>query len=181
MERTNQSEALAHQLNISDLLRDIYQLLSFFLASRQIAELEQSSLYGSNDPIFQFKDIERDLITNNLISIAIKIRILDDREPHKFDMFTDYCGSITKDILNPLERNGLALRDACNKIIHARKVNFDVDSTTTGQLFLHPYIYLEGTETKWKKNHKHEVVWSTDIDIVMFCRESAAAIQTLIN
>ncbi len=173
MKKINLSESLAHQLNIGDLLRDIYQLLSFFLASRQIAELEQSNLYGTNDPIFQFKEIERDLITNILISIAIKIRILDDRNPFNFDTLTDYCGTITKDILNPIEMNGLGLRDACNKIIHARKVNFDVDSTKTGQLFLHPYIYLEGTERK--------STWQTNIDIIKFCRESAAAIQTLVK
>lgn len=82
-------------------------------------------------------------------------------------MVTDYCGTITKDLSKPIETNGLGLRDACNKVIHAHKVDFDVGFTESGVSYLHPYIYLEGTE--WKKP------WVANLDIVKFCRESAAA------
>lgn len=57
------AQSVGHQPNVGDLLREIYELLSFFLSSQRIAELEQSSLYGTSDPIHQFVELERDLIT----------------------------------------------------------------------------------------------------------------------
>jgi hypothetical protein len=160
-----------HRPNVGDLLREIYELLAFFLASKPIAELEQSRLYGPNDPVHGFGDAERDLTTNRLIAVAITIRILDDRHSAVFEMFTDYCGTITNDVANPLGTEGLGLRAACNKIIHARKVEFDVADTPSGQRYLHPFIYLEGTDRK--------KTWRANLDIVKFCRESAAAAASM--
>lgn len=158
-----------HRPDLGDLRCDIYELLSFFLSSQRIAELDQSRLYGKKDPVHQFETLQRDLITKRLITIAITVRILDDREPQVFDMFTDYCGTLTKDLLKPLETGGLGLRDACNKIIHARKVTFDAATTTSGQSYLLPYLYLEGTE----KGRP----WAVNLDVVKFCRESAGALE----
>lgn len=158
-----------HKPNLRDLLGDIYEVLSFFLASQRIAELEQSPLYGERDPVHQFADLQRDLITKRLIAVAITIRILDDRDPRAFDMLTDYCGTFTKNLVQPPEISGLGLRDACNKIIHARKVTFDTGTASTGQTYLHPYIYLEGIE--------RDEPWTVNLDLVKFCRECAGAIE----
>ena len=162
---------IGYQPNIGGLLREIYELLSFFLSSQPMAELEQSPLYGSGDPVHQFGQLERDLITKRLIAVAITVRILDDTQSAVFDLFTDYCGTITRDRKRSLETNGLGLRDACNKIIHARKVEFDVGHTATGIAYLHPYVHLEGTE--------REKSWAANVYIVKFCRESAAAVHLL--
>lgn len=167
--QSSNAQPSGHQLKVDDLLIEIYELLSYFLSSRPIAELERSNLYGGKDPVHQFGVVERDLITNRLISIAIKIRILDDRQPKFFDMFTDYCGTITKDRSKPIETIGIGLRDACNKVIHARKVDFDMSSAENGLSYLNPYIFLEGTESGKP--------WVTSLDVVKFCRESAAAMR----
>lgn len=158
-----------HKPDLGDLRRDIYELLAFFLSSQRIAELEQSSMYGENDPVHKFEDLQRDLITKRLISVAVTIRILDDRDPQVFDMFTDYCGTMTKDIKNPMMLSGLGLRDACNKVIHARRVTFDLGTTSSGHVYLHPYLYLEGSE--------RGKPWTVDLDVVRFCRESAGALE----
>lgn len=170
---------LGHQPNVGDLLREIYELLAFFLASRPIAELDESHLYVPGDPFLQvdpvhnFGQIERDLTTNRLIAVAITIRILDDRHSAMFDLFTNYCGTVTGDINKPLGNQGMGLRVACDKVIHARKVEFDVGSTLTGQQYLHPYVYLEGENRK--------KTWRANLDIVKFCRESAAAISMFVK
>jgi hypothetical protein len=168
---TTPAAAAGHQPNISDLLREIYQLLTLFLSSRPIAELEESGMYGPNDPVRQFGAQERDLITRHLIAIAVTIRILDDRQSTVFDLFTDYCGTITKDLANPIQTNGLGLRDACNKIIHARDVEFDIGTTAQGVSYLHPFVYFSGT--------KGSKPWTASLDVVKFCRESAAAAKLL--
>jgi hypothetical protein len=168
-----QPKSAGHQPNVSDLRREIYELLSYFLSSRPVAELPQSRLYEATDPVHQFGGLERDLITARLISVAITVRILDDTQSAIFDLFTDYCGTITKNLLKPLENGGLGLRDACNKIIHARKVEFDFGTTESGLQYLNPYIYLEGTERK--------IPWVANLDIVKFCRESAAAVALLVK
>jgi hypothetical protein len=151
------------------LQRDIYELLAFFLSSQRIAELEQSLLYGAEDPLHQFEKLQRDLITKRLITVAITIRILDDSYTKVFDSITDYCGTITKDLNNPIDTGGLGLRDACNKIIHAQKVTFDVATDSSGRTFLYPYLYLDGTEYGGQ--------WKVNLDVVKFCRESTAVLN----
>lgn len=153
-----------HRPDIGDLRRDIYELLSFFLSSQPIAELNDSS----NDPLQQLDGLQRDLITKRLIAVAVTIRILDEQMSYVFDMLTAYCGTITKDLTKPGEACGLGLRDACNKIIHARNVTFDTNVALTGRTYLYPSLYLEGTE--WKK------AWTVDLDVVKFCRESASVL-----
>lgn len=169
MEASKKPASEGHRPDLGDLRRDIYEILAFFLSSQRIAELEQSRMYGENDPVHKFEDMQRDLITKRLISVAVTIRILDDRDPQAFDTITDYCGTMTKDLENPMGRSGLGLRDACNKIIHARKVTFDSDTTSFGNGYLHPYLYLEGNE--------RGKPWTVDLDVVKFCRESAGALE----
>ena len=162
------AELQAYQPNIQDLVSEIYQLLAGFMASRQIASIDRSSMYGEHDPIHQFTTIERDLITKRLMYVAITVRVLDDRESRIFNTFTDYCGTLTKDIKTPAETGGLELREACNKIIHAQRVEFDSASSETQADYLLPYVYLHG-EDKGRS-------WAANLDIVKFCRESSAAV-----
>lgn len=169
MTKSDKLSSEGHRPNLSDLRRDIYELLAFFLSSQRIAELDQSLLYGDSDPLQRFGDLHRDLITKRLIAVAITIRILDDRDPHVFDMLTAYCGTITRDLAKPFETHGLGLRDACNKIIHARTVMFDSATASSGRIYLYPAAYLEGTERREP--------WTADLDVVKFCRESAAALE----
>lgn len=153
-----------HRPDIGDLRRDIYELLSFFLSGKPIAELD--TWHG--DTLQQLIGLQRDLITKRLIAVAITIRILDD--PQIFDAITGYCGTMTKDLSKP-ESCGLGLRDACNKIIHARSVTFDSCVSDTGSTYLYPSLYLEGNERGRP--------WTVDLDIVKFCRESASVLPML--
>ncbi|SFH61803.1 hypothetical protein SAMN05216299_1384 [Nitrosospira sp. Nsp14] len=46
---------------------------------------------------------------------------------------------------------GLGLPEACNKIIHARKISFDVEKIGEHP-YLNPYVYLYGKQNgkNWK-------------------------------
>lgn len=173
MERSMKDQERGHTPDLLDLHRDVYELLAFFLSSKCIAELDNSPLYQNNDPIHQFGDLQCTLITKRVITVAITIRILDDQNSRPFDLVTDYCGTITEDVSNPIETFGLCLREACNKVIHAEKVVFDKATTSSGKQYLLPYLYLEGAKDKR--------TWNVTLDITKFCRESAAVLKYLMN
>ncbi len=56
----------------------------------------------------------------------------------------------------------LEIREACNKIIHAQKVRFDVEEIGV-QKYMNPIIYLYGT----LQNKE----WRATLDVIKFCKE----------
>ncbi|ETJ85037.1 hypothetical protein D041_4880 [Vibrio parahaemolyticus EKP-008] len=65
-----------------------------------------------------------DEVSRTLLQSAIILRILDDEsEADKDEKNPFYCGELSS-------KNGvqkLSLREACNKIIHGQKINFDIE------------------------------------------------------
>lgn len=163
-----------HHPNISNVLLDIYRLLTIFMASRPIAELDDLPPHWGADALQEFGEFERDEVTRILLTVAITVRVIDDREDRIMDMLSDYCGLLTPDTKAPFQTDGLNIRDACNKIVHAKTIEFDWVTLPNGRQCLERSIYLSGTDHK-------KSGWRADLNVVKFARECASMLKLLMR
>jgi hypothetical protein len=109
---------------------DLYRLLACFYATRGFARLRDSEDYvarSAGDLGGAFDEAE---ITRLLVSIAARVRVIQDREGEYFKRVkkTD-CGRLVPDLKHPRTSKPLSWREACNKIIHAKHFHVDVQET----------------------------------------------------
>jgi hypothetical protein len=78
-------------------------------------------------------------------------------------------GSLVEDTTAPEKATRLDFREACNKVIHAKKVHFDggVNESTKRQ-YVNPIIYLYGD--------KGGKSWRATLDVVEFCKAAGNVI-----
>jgi len=154
-------EREGHFPNTGNTIVEIHRLLAIFLSSRKFAELCVNYPGKGFDPIYKIQEVEADEITRILLSLAVTARVVDDREGKVFELVGSDCGVLQKDMARadcaPLE-----IREACNKIIHAQKVRFDVEEIGV-QKYMNPIIYLYGT----LQNKE----WRATLDVIKFCKE----------
>ncbi len=163
----------SHSPSIPALRSDLHLLLSIVLASQQIAEWADMDIRRGRD-VFDISRYEDDSITRLLLSTAITLRVLDDREKYKLSMFSYSCGTLIKDISTVVDSVSiLSLRDACNKIVHAEGVEFNRCETINGTVYIRPLLNLTGVEKKSK--------WRATIDLVAYVREGLYGTQKLIS
>ena len=118
------------------------------------------------DPIQKIQAVENDEITRILLSLAVAARVIYDREGRVFELVGSDCGTLQKDVgVSMIEV--LEIREACNKIMHAEKVRFDVEELGD-QKYLNPVIYLYG--------NLHNKNWRACLDIVKFCKEYVSTV-----
>ena len=136
---------------------ECYLLLCCFLSSNKLNKICISSNF------MHFKALpikEEQKIKQYLISIAIKLRMIDylmkdhNRENHLPN--DDNVGFIKTNNC----KNILSIREACNKIIHARSLKFVYRKTKDKMTYLKPIVYFSG-----QKNKKD---WKASIDIFKF-------------
>lgn len=135
---------------------ELYRLVASVLASREFGALPA----GVGQPLNELsRDFEMGEIEHALVSIAITVRVLLDQESPRPLESRSECGVLTPDVACPDNQRRLTLREACNKIIHAKQRNFDVDnySTPTG---LSPSIHLYGAQ--------FEQEWKASVDLLAF-------------
>lgn len=157
--------------DVNSFRLDLYRLISCFYASVTFAEFGEDI---DDDPVRDLQgDFEEFEVTRLLVNIAVTARIMDDRDDRFSKRFELECGQLVNDLAEPDNVQPLNLRAACNKIIHARKFNWDVDQLKDeGSLlypttrFITPCMYLYGT------NEKKE--WKVTLDITKFIRHNAA-------
>jgi hypothetical protein len=131
---------------------DLYRLINQFLASKTLSNICEEDWFLSEamSSLDHFFEVEA---TRILLSSAVIARVIDDRENH-LKNFDTCCGKLIKNISNPEDISDLCLREACNKIIHAKKINYDVEVEIHGstQRCFNPLIYYYGTHgsKKWK-------------------------------
>lgn len=147
--------------NTEGVIIELHRLLSIFLSSKQFSELCRNPPGEGFDPIYKIQAPEQDEITRIILSLAVTARVIDDRESRVFSLTKSNCGTLQKNI-NHSAIGALDIREACNKIIHAQKVRFDVDRIGE-QTYLNPIVYLYG------KLHKNE--WRATLDVINFCKE----------
>lgn len=160
-----------HFPNTSNAVLELHRLLSIFLSSRAFAALRNGYPGEGFDPIYKIQEVEEDEITRLLLNLAITARVIDDRQDRIFELAGSNCGQLEKrqkdgSVLNVEVLN---LREACNKIIHAAKVRFDIEEEA-GQPYLNPYIYLYG-----EQNGKS---WKAVLDIIAFSKNYISIVCT---
>jgi len=149
-----------HFPNTQNTIIELHRLLSTFLASKGFAELCTNYPGEGFDPIYKIQEVEGDEITRVLLNLAITARVIDDREDGIFVLFGADCGILQRDLTSP-DVVALSLREACNKIIHASKVRFDVEELGL-QRFFNPIIYLYGN-----LNGRD---WRVQLNVIDFCK-----------
>jgi hypothetical protein len=103
---------------------DLYRLLCMMLADKQIAALVDQLAY-TTPPVQELQDRYRSSeIIRILISSAVTLRILFDQHPRAFDTLPHKpCGKLWPRWPEQKRTSELlTLREACNKIIHARNI-----------------------------------------------------------
>jgi hypothetical protein len=140
----------------------LFLLLSLFNASRPNADLcddgDGCTFRGLID------EFEEELITRLLIETAAMIRMKDDlfEQQHGIKAATqkDIVGKLFLPAKNPVG-GPLNLREACNKIIHAKLINFDMARRRDWHArYFNPKIYLYGERGKQE--------WKAEVDIIRF-------------
>jgi hypothetical protein len=150
--------------NTKTAILELHRLVCIFLASRQFADLREgaTSLLDTWDCL---QESEEDEITRILLSVAITARVIDDLADGVFDFVALDCGVLEQG----KSVSGLSLREACNKIIHATKIRFDVDCNAAGQEYVNPFIYLYG--------EKGGVPWRATLHVLEFAREYVGCVR----
>ena len=138
---------------------ECYLLLCCFLSSNKLHKICSST---KNMHFKRLTFIEGRKIKEYLISIAIKLRMIDDlMKSHNKENhipIKDDVGFVkTK---NGKKKEILSIREACNKIIHAKSLEFGYGKTKDKISYLKPRIQFIGDRNK--KN------WKATIDILKF-------------
>lgn len=142
---------------------ELYRLLSIFLASPSFARLRKGT--GERwEAIDHLQQFEEDEITRILLYAAVTARVVDDREEGILDLVGLPCGTLTETRGGKATETALLLREACNKIIHAKKIRFDVSETDERQPYINPTLYLYGTRSNGAE-------WKATLDVIRFVKE----------
>lgn len=167
-----------HVFDTTPQRRDLWLLLLIFLADRPLADLTEAEFYadGYEQHLLGLNsEFAEDEITRILLSSAIALRVIDDRDGGFLDKL-DACGQLQPDSSSP-EAEPLSMREACNKIVHATKVNYDVERLDGGPIeefgisppYLRPTVYLYGSHRK--------ATWRCALDVIQFVRGAAIALR----
>lgn len=150
---------------------DLYRLLTCFYSSITFARF---GAHIDSDVVRDLQgEFEETEITRLLVSIAVSSRIMDDRDKRRTEKFTLECGRLIPDLSKPETTEPLTLREACNKIIHASKFNWDAECLDKEDArlpypttrYVSPRMYLYG-----KKGTQE---WKAELDVTEFVRSNA--------
>lgn len=162
-----------HRFDSGPIILDLYRLLSLVLAEKQVSALIKAEFDGFAWLRERYLESE---IVRILISAATSIRIsFDQTDPLMFENLTTNCGTLHWPKQDKTEV--LDLREACNKIIHATRINFDgrldpMDHPSNPEpdpLYLYPFIHLHGQQ--------HDRDWYAKLSITDFVRWAIAAFR----
>jgi hypothetical protein len=113
---------LGHVFDPAPFAQDLYRLVCLVLADKPVAKLGPDYFH-----LHQIKvGFVRAEVTRILISIAVALRIRFDQQDPKtlHELNRTDCGKLYETW--PGRKNKvLTLREACNKIIHAKQIRFD--------------------------------------------------------
>lgn len=151
--------------------RELWHLLLIFLADKPLVVLSEEGDRAGRTLIGLHSEFSEYEITRILMNSAITLRILDDRDGGVLQ-HVEPCGELqSRDLVE-----ALTFREACNKIVHATRVNFDIErldgkplgQPSTEPTFMNPKIYLYGM--------RQGAEWRAVLDIIAYVH---GAIQVL--
>ena len=152
------------QISPGDFHADAYQLMAMYLASREFQNIDIED-HGDAEPPYSgtrywgdlAQSMEVHRVPRLLLSLAITLRQQSDHAGWWIDKNTN-VGVISEDVDSDNSENPLELRAACNKIIHASSLHYDIEPVEAFNhihrtcRFLNPFLYLYGTQRakSWK-------------------------------
>jgi len=152
---TNWHAVTGHaKLPSDDIRRALYSLLTGFYASPKLHEIAQARF--SSDLKGLLDDTEEASMQEKMITVAIRLRILDDYALGKNEQ--TYASAAKEWIVGSIDdRKGnkepLTLREACNKIIHAELFNWCRYGTSRSDMHgLAPQVVVHGSlrNRRWR-------------------------------
>lgn len=146
------------------------RLISIVLADKELKKLY--SRYDLSHMESWIEEIKEDEIISLLVQIATQYRLMEwnAKEQHKSKRFKTECVGAWSAEENA-EVTELTMREACNKIIHAEEIVFDVvHMRKVRRYYFKPYIHVYG------KRGKKE--WSASIDLVLFVNAANQPIES---
>ena len=170
---------MPHRIDIDGISENLFILQNLSLASRSFCEKYRINQYSEEESEFDWYYLGwlKSIVSEKLIDCAIKVRILQDflREEDEEIDFADLDQRACSDLVLGQFHAGsdpLTLREACNKIIHATKVNLvwkDVASGADDERvadedlpeYWNGSVMLEGS----KGNRE----WKLELYVVDFC------------
>jgi len=152
---------------------DLWRLLTSFLAEKEFSKLSEPELGDHDQPLLGLNsEFALDEITRILLSSAVALRVLDDRNGGALSQVAGGCGELQPDLAQAGQTTPLTLRGACNKILHATAIHFDCERLDGGGIaqaagratYLNPVMYLYGEQAG--------VQWRATLDIVEYVRSA---------
>lgn len=161
-----------HKFDLGWFRQDLYRLVCYFVASESLASVAVAST-EIGDVVEELRnEFFHDEVSRIMLQTASCVRVLlDESEAEPQERPKYYCGELEQP---PRKVTQLTLREACNKIIHAGKINYD-EETVHGAAaptapWHRPFIYLYGA------THSG-IGWKAKIDIVLFTGYCAAVLR----
>ncbi|MGY8679071.1 hypothetical protein Q2941_14905 [Bradyrhizobium sp. UFLA05-153] len=166
----------SHAIERGQFVLDLYRLLCIVSSSRDVAS------HGLTSPAIAMMQAGffKAEVTRILISCAVGLRIRFDQSlgGPTDDQRSD-CGKLFPNwATDPDKVEALTLREACNKIIHATDIRFDVvaPGSTTNRIheagaYYQPHLYLYGS--------KGREDWRAELSLTDFARWGAVAFKWL--
>jgi hypothetical protein len=164
-----------HHFDPGPFALDLYRLLCMVLADPRVSD------FKTEDPILAIRnEYLGSEVIRILISTSVALRIwFDQTDERLFVGLKTDCGTLWPEWPKPKAKKGevLTLREACNKIIHATKVHYDLVLEMPGsashpdpeERYILPFLFLYGE--KGKQN------WRAKLSIVDFVKWGVAAFQ----
>lgn len=172
-EQANPNFIRNHTVDLKQVRLDVYRLAGYLEASYPIALMRDRA---SDEHEFFVETLEReffcDEVSRILLQSAIILRMLDDESEADLEERNPFhCGTLE----HGEKEENLSLREACNKIIHTRQINFDselVDAAKSGNAnirYYRPYVYLYGRKRKKE--------WKATIELHRFLNHAARLLR----
>ncbi|CAD6490314.1 MAG: hypothetical protein KFBDDELM_00197 [Candidatus Argoarchaeum ethanivorans] len=174
---------MPHIIDIDHISENLFILQNLSLASRSFCEKYRISYYSKEESEFDwyyYLGWLKPIVSEKLIDCAIKVRILqdflreEDEEDEEID-FADLDQRACSDLVLGQFHAGsdpLTLREACNKIIHATKVNLvwkDVASGAEDERTAdedRPEYWNDSVMLEGSKGNRE---WKFELYVVDFC------------
>jgi hypothetical protein len=158
-------EPWGHQIDVAGFLKDVVQLASLISAGTGFAMIWRGPDRDPDHELDRFKDIVaahlRTDIPRLMISIAATLRAKIDDGSWTLPDSLGSVGWLSKgERVNPEQGEVLSLREACNKIIHAKKVTAQPFSSGHGQV-LGSLVTIYGD--------RGGKLWAAEINLLAFC------------
>lgn len=157
-------EPWGHQIDIGEFLRDVIRLFSFIDAGKYASMIWRGTEHDPDEQLAKFRSIvdahTRAEIPRLVIAIAATLRVkTDDGSWSVLDQNVGWVSSGAE--LDVEHGEPLSVREACNKIIHAKRVEPQYSSKEKGIRWLGGLVVLNGD--------RNGVPWCAEINLQEFC------------